>query len=45
MVFVTLGTISRTCCKYMDTPLLKAAFQIAVGGFLVLPSGILIGSD
>jgi hypothetical protein len=28
----------------MDTPLLAAAFQIAVGGVLVFFSGILIGS-
>jgi hypothetical protein len=28
----------------MDTPFLKAAFQVALGGFLVFLTGILIGS-
>ena len=44
MVFVELWIISWIRFKYMDTPFLKAAFQIAVGGFLVFLTGILIGS-
>jgi erythrin-vacuolar iron transport family protein len=31
--------------KYMDTPFLKAAFQIIVGGIIVLTAGILIGKS
>jgi erythrin-vacuolar iron transport family protein len=44
IVFVELWAISWIRYKYMDTPFLKAAFQIAVGGFLVFLTGILIGS-
>lgn len=44
VVFVELWAISWIRYKYMDTPFLKAAFQIAVGGFLVFLTGILIGS-
>ena len=34
IVFIELWAISWIRYKYMDTPFLKAAFQIAVGGFL-----------
>ncbi len=44
VVFIELWAISWIRYKYMDTPFLKAAFQIAVGGFLVFLTGILIGS-
>ncbi|MFO1123615.1 MAG: ferritin family protein [Hyphomicrobiales bacterium] len=44
VVAVELSAISWIRYKYMDTPFLKAAFQIAVGGFLVFVTGILIGS-
>ena len=44
VVFVELWLISWIRYKYMDTPFLKAAFQIAVGGFLVFLTGMLIGS-
>jgi erythrin-vacuolar iron transport family protein len=44
VVLVELGVISWIRWKYMDTPFLKATFQIAVGGFLVFLTGILIGS-
>ena len=44
VVFCELWIISWIRFKYMDTPFLKAAFQIAVGGFLVFLTGILIGS-
>ncbi len=44
IVFLELWAISWVRNKYMDTPFLKAAFQIVVGGFLVFLTGILIGS-
>jgi erythrin-vacuolar iron transport family protein len=44
IVFCELWAISWIRYKYMDTPFLKAAFQIALGGFLVFLTGILIGS-
>ena len=31
--------------RYMDTPLLSAAFQVVVGGLLVFATGIAIGSS
>jgi len=31
--------------KYMDTPFLRAAFQIIVGGVIVLAVGIFIGKS
>ena len=37
-------SISWIRWKYMDTPLLRAAFQVVVGGVLVFIAGILIGS-
>jgi erythrin-vacuolar iron transport family protein len=44
VVFFELMAISWVRYKYMDTPFLKATFQIAVGGFLVFLTGILIGN-
>jgi erythrin-vacuolar iron transport family protein len=44
VVIVELGIISWIRWKYMDSPFVKAALQIAVGGFLVFLTGILIGS-
>lgn len=44
VVFIELAAISWIRYKYMDTPFLKAAFQIAVGGFIVFLTGILIGN-
>ena len=44
VVIVELGIITWIRNKYMDTPILKAALQIAVGGLLVFITGILIGS-
>jgi rubrerythrin len=44
VVFVELWAISYVRYKYMDTPFLRAAFQVAVGGFLVFVTGILIGN-
>jgi erythrin-vacuolar iron transport family protein len=31
--------------RFMDTPLLSAAFQVVVGGLLAFATGILIGSS
>jgi rubrerythrin len=44
VVAVELAAISWVRAKYMDTPLLQAAFQVVVGGALVFAAGILIGS-
>ena len=44
IVFIELWAISWVRYKYMDTPFLRAAFQIAVGGFIVFLAGILIGT-
>jgi rubrerythrin len=44
IVFIELWAISWIRYKYMDTPFLRAAFQVAVGGFIVFLTGILIGS-
>lgn len=45
VVVVELAAISWIRAKYMDTPLLQAAFQVVVGGALVFAAGILIGSS
>ncbi|MDE2444879.1 MAG: rubrerythrin [Alphaproteobacteria bacterium] len=44
VVLIELAAITWIRNKYMDTPMLKAALQIAVGGLLVFLTGILIGS-
>jgi erythrin-vacuolar iron transport family protein len=44
VVFFELWAISWIRWKYMDTPFLRAAFQIVVGGALVFLTGIFIGS-
>jgi rubrerythrin len=45
VVLVELAAISFVRHRYMDTPLLSAAFQVVVGGVLVFAAGILIGSS
>jgi len=45
VVGVELGIIAWVRHRYMDTPLLSAAFQVVVGGLLVFLTGILIGSS
>jgi VIT1/CCC1 family predicted Fe2+/Mn2+ transporter len=40
-----LATIAWIRNRYMDTPLLSAAFQVVVGGVLVFAVGIWIGSS
>lgn len=44
VVLVELAAISWVRARYMDTPLLQAAFQVGVGGLLVFGAGVLIGS-
>ena len=44
IVFIELWAISWIRHKYMDTPFLRAAFQIAAGGFIVFVVGIVIGN-
>jgi erythrin-vacuolar iron transport family protein len=44
VVFVELWAITFIQNRYMETPWLRAAFQVVVGGSLVLAAGILIGS-
>ncbi|MCB1496308.1 MAG: rubrerythrin [Bauldia sp.] len=44
VVAIELWAIAWVRARYMDTPFLRAAYQIVVGGFLVFLTGILIGS-
>ena len=44
VVFVELWAIAWIQNKYMETPFLRAAFQVVLGGGLVLAAGMLIGS-
>jgi rubrerythrin len=45
VVVVELAVISWIRYRYMDTPFLRAAFQVMVGGALVFIAGILIGNS
>src|ERR1039458_7407871 len=45
IVALELATIAWIRNRYMDTPLLSAAFQVVVGGVLVFVVGIWIGSS
>jgi rubrerythrin len=45
VVALELATIAWIRNRYMDTPLLSAAFQVVVGGALVFIAGIAIGSS
>jgi rubrerythrin len=45
VVAIELGVIAWVRNRYMDTPLLSAAFQVVVGGVLVFIAGIAIGSS
>lgn len=45
VVILELAAISYIRYRYMDTPLLSATFQVALGGVLVFLAGILIGSS
>ncbi len=44
IVFFELWAIAWIQNKYMETPFFRAAFQVVLGGSLVLAAGILIGS-
>ena len=44
VVLVELWVIAWVRARYMDTPFLQAAFQVALGGVLVFVTGIVIGS-
>jgi len=44
VVFIELWVIAWVQNRYMETPFLRAALQVVVGGALVFASGILIGS-
>jgi rubrerythrin len=43
VVIIELAAISWIRNRYMDTPLLRAAFQVVAGGVLVFLTGVLIG--
>jgi VIT1/CCC1 family predicted Fe2+/Mn2+ transporter len=43
VVAIELAAISFIRNRYMDTPLLRAAFQVVVGGVLVFFTGVIIG--
>ena len=44
VVLIELWVIAWVRARYMDTPFLRAAYQIVIGGLLVFATGILIGS-
>ena len=44
VVFLELWAIAWIQNKYMDTPWLRATFQVVLGGALVFAAGVLIGS-
>jgi predicted membrane protein (TIGR00267 family) len=44
VVLIELWAIAWIRARFMDTPFLRAAFQIVVGGLIVFAAGILIGS-
>ena len=43
VVFIELWSIAWIQNRYMETPFLRAAFQVVVGGALVFAAGVLIG--
>ena len=45
VVFFELWAIAFIRARYMDTPFLQAAFQVVLGGVIVLGVGILIGAS
>lgn len=44
IVFIELWAIAWIQNRYMQTPFLRATFQVVLGGALVLAAGVLIGS-
>ena len=45
VVLVELWVIAWIRSRYMDTPFLRAVFEVVVGGLLVFAVGIAIGSS
>jgi VIT1/CCC1 family predicted Fe2+/Mn2+ transporter len=45
VVLVELAAIAWIRNRFMDTPLVSAAFQVVLGGLLVFATGIAIGSS
>jgi len=43
VVFIELWAIAFIQSRYMETPFMRAVFQVVVGGSLVLAAGIIIG--
>jgi erythrin-vacuolar iron transport family protein len=43
VVFIELWAIAWIQNRYMQTPFLRAAFQVVVGGALVFAAGVFIG--
>ena len=44
IVFFELWAIAYIQNRFMETPFMRAAFQVVLGGGLVLAAGILIGN-
>jgi VIT1/CCC1 family predicted Fe2+/Mn2+ transporter len=44
VVFIELWAIAWIQNKFMETPFVKAVFQVVLGGALVFAAGALIGS-
>ena len=44
VVFIELWAIAAIQNRFMETPFLRAVFQVVLGGALVLSAGVLIGS-
>lgn len=44
VVLVELWAIAWIRARYMDTPFLRAAFEVVIGGLIVFGAGVLIGS-
>lgn len=44
IVAIELGVIAWIRARFMDTPFLRAVFQVVVGGVLVFLTGIILGS-
>ena len=45
VVLAELGVITWIRHRYMDTPTVSAALQVALGGALVFATGVLVGSS
>ena len=45
VVFIELWAIAWIQNRFMETPFWRAAFQVVLGGFLVLAAGVLIGGS